>query len=89
MKIKVTQEVEVPAGLILYDVADETIQCTGCRTAQPWELDGDRITSSRPALDKFFAMFAEQHVKCIGIGKSPRKIVYGHTGFGEATGGIT
>ena len=83
MKIKVTEEVEVPAGLILYDVADETIQCTGCRTAQPWELDGDRITSSRPTLDTFFTRFVEAHVKCIGIPQKPKKIVYGHTGFGE------
>jgi len=57
MKVTVTQEVQVPSGLVLYDVADEKIVCQCCRASKVWEIEGDRITSSAPPLSEFFKDF--------------------------------
>lgn len=81
MKIKVTQEVQIPTDMVVYDFGTETLNCGGCGVREPCQVvppPGGALRNGAPAVEIVFEKFATKHAACVAalLSMKPRPIPF-------------
>lgn len=64
MRIQKTIEVEVPAGVLTFDIGAQNATCSICNKSANRSREGDARSESYD-LERFFSAFAGEHFDCI------------------------